>query len=443
MIDEQEGTQQESETDSANDGGVSLDADATYADQREIDDPERMDYLPESDQGHDSQSAMNEENQGVSIRARPPLFFFWPTLAASLLFCSITGFEETKQTVEITEPTVQEKNNSEEESDDESGWSLWLPRLPRPFSLALMLGFSSAMGIYFVSHLFFHETQMTAFDQLSGRNLIFKKMSLMDFFRGLIVCFLIFSPAHGLLALMSFYAFGLMTDHQSFTQVRRLRSGMVWVIGAMLLVVVLELLHVGKVQKPVVWQSSKAEAGILAAVFFLVWAFNMFVLAFDFNGTGLVALSCFLVLMGALFVLLELQFPHWGIQVFFSDILGGLQGIRVNSSFYYAVAFVLSTLMVFSGLVAKADFWQITPTAIIHRRGIIKQNSRHYGALANFHYHVEYPDYFESVLGGQSGIFILSLPREERPEIVEHVWYARHYDRQIQKVLSEVGVEDL
>ena len=65
MIDEQEGTQQESETDSANDGGVSLDADATYADQREIDDPERMDYLPESDQGHDSQSAMNEENQGV------------------------------------------------------------------------------------------------------------------------------------------------------------------------------------------------------------------------------------------------------------------------------------------------------------------------------------------------------------------------------------------
>ena len=56
---------------------------------------------------------------------------------------------------------------------------------------------------------------------------------------------------------------------------------------------------------------------------------------------------------------------------------------------------------------------------------------------------MEYPDYFESVLGGQSGIFILSLPREERPEIVEHVWYARHYDRQIQKVLSEVGVEDL
>ena len=98
---------------------------------------------------------------------------------------------------------------------------------------------------------------------------------------------------------------------------------------------------------------------------------------------------------------------------------------------------------VFSGLVAKADFWQITPTAIIHRKGIIKQNSRHYGALANFHYHVEYPDYFESVLGGQSGIFILSLPREERPEIVEHVWYARYYDRQIQKVLSEVGVEDL
>ena len=56
---------------------------------------------------------------------------------------------------------------------------------------------------------------------------------------------------------------------------------------------------------------------------------------------------------------------------------------------------------------------------------------------------MEYPDYFESVLGGQSGIFILSLPREERPEIVEHVWYARHYDRQIQKVLSEVGVEEL
>lgn len=80
--------------------------------------------------------------------------------------------------------------------------------------------------------------------------------------------------------------------------------------------------------------------------------------------------------------------------------------------------------------------------AIVHYQGILVQRTRHYGALVNFHYHVEFPDFFESFLGGQAGTFILSLPREERPEIVEHVWYARDYNRQIQHLLAEMPIEE-
>jgi hypothetical protein len=391
--------------------------------------------------------------EGVALRSRPPIFFFWPTLVLALLFTPLMGLMEEGTVVSGPEeaapqseaaPAEAEPNAEEtvaQEAPTETPW--WQRRLGRSVSLWLLLLLSLVMVAYLVTQVFpfFSRTALAeSVHQLTGKRLLWR-LSLMDLFHMVILVFLVLHPAYGLLALLAFYAFGMMTEHEMFTRVERLRNGMFWVVGGIVAAVALEVLR-GQPAQQVFWQAPPGVGGTMAAIFFGLLAFNMFVLAFDFNGGTLVGLVSAVLGLVALVVLLHMTVsPKVG--QFFLGLLGGLKHLQINASVYQAWAFVLSALMVFSGFIAKADFWQITPMAIVHHQGIIVQRTRHYGALMNFHYYVEYPDFFESILGGQAGTFILSLPREERPEVIEHVWYARHYNRQIQYLLAELPTADM
>jgi hypothetical protein len=392
----------------------------------------------------------SEEERGVAIRSRPPIFYFWPTLTAALWFMAISGLRDKPLPPDraplaagqpadgvVAAPGQGDVAGTSAPAGPRTDVLRFLPRLPWGISLALVALVTLLMVTYLAAHLIFNMSNVRlvdALDRAFSRNL-FLWFNAMDVFFWVLVAFVVLSPGYGLLAFLAFHAFGLMTDHKMFSHPHLLRRRFFWVVGAILFAMALTILE-GPRGPEVDYQFDQSP--VISAVFFGLLAFNLFVLAFDFNGASLVALVTSIAGLAAIIALLNTFYPAVG--SYFHSLAQASYGLRLNSNFYQFYAYVLSLLMVFSGLIAKSDFWQITPLAIVHHQGLLVQRSRHFGALANFNYHVEFPDFFESMLGGWAGDFILSLPREERPELVKDVWYARYYNRQIRDLLEQVDL---
>lgn len=392
-----------------------------------------------------------EEGAGVSIRSRPPIFYFWPTLTAALWFMAFLGLQDepigaeqapVQAAAEDAAGAAEATETAAEASSSQAdgfiiGVLRFIPPLPRSMSLVIVAIVTLLMVAYLIGHLIFNVSSSRAIETLDRTfsRPLFLRTSAMDLFFWVLVVFVLLSPGYGLLAFLAFHAFGLMTDHKMFTHPPMLRRRLFWVIGAIVVAVLLGVLRGGPDTQTLYEYDQDPMVG---AIFFVMLAFNLFVLAFDFNGANLVALV--MSLAGVVAILALLNTFHPGVGAYFQSLAQASYGLRLNSNFYQFYAYLMSLLMVFSGLIAKADFWRITPLAIIHYQGLLVQRNRHYGALVNFHYHVEFPDFFESMLGGWAGDFILSLPREDRPELVKDVWYARYYNQRIRQLLERVDL---
>lgn len=380
-----------------------------------------------------------EEEEGVAIRSRPPIFYFWPTLVASLWFMAYLGIRDRPLPVAAAQaPPAAQAAAPEGEGAAARPWYLRLiPRLPRTASLVVVVLFTFVAIVYLLLHLIFNYSNSRLVEALDGAMTrdLFLRQNAMDLFFWALVLFVILSPSYGLLTFLAFHAFGLMTDQRTFTHANLLRRRLFWVVGAIVVAIVVSILHPSTETTEYDYYMHSGVSGI----FCVLLAFNLFVLAFDFNGASLVALVMVVVGVAALVIMLNTFYPPVG--DFFLGLRESTHGLQLNSNFYMFYSYVMSLLMVFSGLIAKADYWRITPLSIVHYQGLLVQRNRHYGALVNFHYHLEFPDFFESILGGWSGTFILQLPREERPEVITDVWYARYYNKRIRQLLERADLD--
>ena len=404
----------------------------------------RRPLAPEPEPEPEPIPPLDEEEEGaVTIRSRPPIFYFWPTLAASLWFMAFLGLrdkplpaepEQAAQAVEADEAA----NADEKDRESAPGFFRFIPRLGRKASLVMVVAFTLLAVVYLLLHLIFNYSNsrlVEGLDRFMSRDL-FLRLNPMDLFFWALVLFVVLSPSYGLLMFLAFHAFGLMTDHKMFTHANRLRRRLIWVTSFIILAVGLSIV---RPSPDLGTQYDYAMSSEVSVVFCVLLAFNLFVLAFDFNGASLVALVAVVVMViGSMFIL-NIFYPAVG--EYLLNMREVTHGLQLNSNFYMFYSYVVSLLLVFSGLIAKADYWRITPLSIVHFQGLLVQRNRHYGALVNFHYHVEFPDFFESLLGGWSGTFILQLPREERPEVINDVWYARYYNKKIRKLLDRADLK--
>jgi hypothetical protein len=384
----------------------------------------------------------DEEEEAVTIRSRPPIFYFWPTLAASLWFMAFLGLRD--EPLPAAPAAAAQAGEGDEVGGIEAevqnpvpGLFRFIPRLGRKTSLVVIVAFTLLAVVYLLLHLIFNYSNsrmVEGLDHFMSRNL-FLRVNPMDLFFWALVLFVVLSPSYGLLMFLAFHAFGLMTDHTMFTHANLLRRRLIWVLAAIIVAVGLSIV---RPSPDLGIEYNYAMSSEVSAVFCVLLAFNLFVLAFDFNGASLVSLVAVVILVVAIMFILNVFYPSVG--EYFLNMREVTHGLQLNSNFYMFYSYVVSLLMVFSGLIAKADYWQISPLSIVHYQGLFVQRNRHYGALVNFHYHVEFPDFFESVLGGWSGTFILQLPREERPEVISDVWYARYYNKRIRQILDRADL---
>jgi hypothetical protein len=171
--------------------------------------------------------------------------------------------------------------------------------------------------------------------------------------------------------------------------------------------------------------SADATADWTGVSWTLLFAFNLFIVAFDFTEErtvifvlGTVAVVLGLVLAGAL-----------------TEVMGFLSSVKphMDATFYW-IMFVIFTVIFFIAFVgSRLDYWEIQPNEIVHRYGIFRRMRRF--STESLRWDKVVPDVMERLMLG-TGTIIMTTPYEKHPIIIEHVMRIGRIDEQIAHVLG-------
>lgn len=171
--------------------------------------------------------------------------------------------------------------------------------------------------------------------------------------------------------------------------------------------------------------SADASAHWPGLVWMAIFAFNLFVIAFDFTeertlifALGTIALVLTLVLVGAL-----------------SDVMGFLTSLKphMDATFYWMTFTVFGLIFFVAFVGSRLDYWEIQPNEIINRTGIFRRMRRF--STESVRWDKIIPDVMERIMLG-TGTIILTTPFEKHPIVIEHVMRIGTIDEQIARVLG-------
>ena len=167
----------------------------------------------------------------------------------------------------------------------------------------------------------------------------------------------------------------------------------------------------------------------LGTFFFAVFAFNFFIVAFDF-GLGKTALIAFTVIIIILiYLLLRTQIPELSFGLEWPEITASME-------FYFFFTILVFVHLVLVYIYSRIDYWLISPTEIYHHRGILG-DERRFGNAQHAHIEKTTPDIFEKMLFLSGDLFIKP---ETDPHIyrVANVFRVNKKEKEIRKILSYV-----
>ncbi len=163
----------------------------------------------------------------------------------------------------------------------------------------------------------------------------------------------------------------------------------------------------------------------LGTVWMCVFAFNLIVIAFDFN--EVVSLLVF-ALVGVL-VFAGLYFDFLGpIGSFFADLK-----LNMDASYYWTQFGLFSLIYFFVFLRSRFDYWEFRHNEVIHRSGVFADIKRY--STEDLRWFKEIPDVLERIMCG-SGRMILTTPRETHPIVIEHVVGINRIDEKVADILG-------
>jgi len=176
-------------------------------------------------------------------------------------------------------------------------------------------------------------------------------------------------------------------------------------------------------------------ASVVSALFMVVFALNMVVIAFDFPRTTSLTLF-FLITAIVLGLLLLFKFqPDWLPLV--TDWLG-LYHPAANATFYWTFVAIFSTIYGFVFSMVQFDYWEVRPNELLHHHGVLSNLERF--SAPNLRIDKEVPDLFEYMLL-QSGRLIIHPSNEPRAIILDNVPFISRKESQITRMLSALQVE--
>lgn len=163
----------------------------------------------------------------------------------------------------------------------------------------------------------------------------------------------------------------------------------------------------------------------LGTVWMCVFAFNLIVIAFDFN--EVVSLLVF-ALVGVL-VFAGLYFDFLGpIGNFFADLK-----LNMDASYYWTQFGLFTIIYFFVFLRSRFDYWEFRHNEVIHRSGVFADIKRY--STEDLRWFKEIPDVLERIMCG-SGRMILTTPRETHPIVIEHVVGINRIDEKVADILG-------
>ncbi len=174
---------------------------------------------------------------------------------------------------------------------------------------------------------------------------------------------------------------------------------------------------------------------IAAAAFLMTLALNLVIISFDFPRTTSLTL---VFLAAAVFLgvmLLSTYKPD--LLPFLSNLIKRLHP-QANAMFYYC--YIAAMLMIYAGvkLNSKFDYWEVRQNELLHHHGFLSDLERL--PTSTLKIDKEIKDIFEYMLL-KSGRLILNPGGQQRPIILENVFFIDQKEAQITKLLSSMQVQ--
>lgn len=180
---------------------------------------------------------------------------------------------------------------------------------------------------------------------------------------------------------------------------------------------------------------TNAHAVVVSAIFLVVLATNLVVLAFDFpRTTSLTMFFLFAALvMGA--VLLFVLKPH--LLPLLGDTLAKYRPVA-NPTFYWSFAGFLGLVYLAVFVSLQFDYWEVTPNELLHHHGVLSNLERF--PAPQVRVDKEITDVFEYILLG-SGRLILQPGNERRAITLENVLFIKRKERALTGMLGTLQVQ--
>lgn len=174
---------------------------------------------------------------------------------------------------------------------------------------------------------------------------------------------------------------------------------------------------------------------IAAAAFLLTLALNLVIISFDFPRTTSLTLAFFAAALFLGVMLLSTYKPD--LLPFLSNLIKRLHP-QANAMFYYC--YIAAMLTIYAGVKinSKFDYWEVRQNELLHHHGFLSDLERL--PTSTLKIDKEIKDIFEYVLL-KSGRLILNPGGQQRPIILENVFFIDQKEAAITKLLSSMQVQ--
>ncbi len=172
-----------------------------------------------------------------------------------------------------------------------------------------------------------------------------------------------------------------------------------------------------------------------AAAFLMTLALNLIITSFDFPRTTSVTLAA---LAAALFLGTMLLITYKPELVPFATNLIKKLHPQANATFYYCYVIMMGMIYLGVFINSKFDYWEVRQNEMLHHHGFLSDLERF--PTSSLKIDKEIKDIFEYMLL-KSGRMIMNPGPQQRPIILENVFFIDQKETQITKLLSSMQVQ--
>lgn len=170
---------------------------------------------------------------------------------------------------------------------------------------------------------------------------------------------------------------------------------------------------------------------VLGIVFFIIFALNLILIAFDFNRARSIIIALLIVLVVGGFFLIN-------------AFVGFLENIQLtmrvyfSTQVYFALAILLFIILIITLIAARTNYYIVEGNELLHKKGIMGGIERY--PATNMSIIKEYPDIIEWGLF-KFGTLILTPPRAQKSIILKNVPRIDKKEKKINEILSRLKVD--